>query len=369
MARVITFISATQNIGKTHMVVNIALQLGAMGHSACIFNSDSDTATIPNLLGIHPRYSLIDLIRNRNTLDNILTKGANDIDYFPGNPGMESLSGVGDDDTDRVVRSFLELNRFDFFLLDTFPGLSRNVSAFCKASSELILVMTSEPASLTESYGLLKSLSIDGFEGPVMVLINKSRDVKAARRSYGKFKEAVQKQLPVTLMPLGTVFRHRDISSPLKCPFILQNHQSDASKCIENIAQHLVEKKAEDLAVSAFLSRFLGQLKLPFQLGGIKKPHRQMMRDAEETPDVKPSTQSDGVSPDIQMVQDLLNRLLGRMDTIADALNDIKGMLAEQKQTAAMTAAPAEPLARNDMDKRHRVTLDFDAYLRQRTGN
>ena len=368
MARVITFISATKGVGKTHMVVNLALQLGALGHPTCLFNSDSDTATISSLLGMHPRYALNDLIRNRSTLDNVLLRGPNNIHYFPASPGIESIGGIEHAAKDRLIRSFLELNRYDFFLLDTFPGLSRNVVSFCKASSELILVMTSEPASLKESYALLKALSVNGFKGSVMVLINNSRDVKVARRSYGKFKEAIQKHLPITLMPLGTVFKHPGTPGTSNDPFILQDHGSDTSRCIVNIAQHLVEKKAEDLAVSAFFSLFLKQLKHPFQLSGFKKTNQQDIPAAGQTIHAGSTTVAHDIQRDNEHIQDVLSRLLGRMDVISDVLGEIKEMLSEQRRIAVMPMAPAEPFEKDGINKSDQIPLDFEAYLRQRTG-
>ena len=202
-----------------------------------------------------------------------------------------------------------------------------------------------------------------------MVLINKSRDVKVARRSYGKFKEAVQKHLPITLMPLGTVFMHENASSPLISPFILQNHQSDVARCIENIAQHLVEKKAEDLAVTAFFSQFLKQLKLPFQLSGIEKKNRQAAPDAKEAKGAASLSRIEDILQDNVRIHDILNRLLGRMDTIAEVLNEIKEMLSEQKKSSAIPALPAEPSGVNKPLEPIRIPLDFDAYLKQRVGN
>ena len=67
MAKIITLISSTAGVGKTHFGVNLAYRLTALGHRTCLFNTDPDTSGVYGLLGIHPQRSLVDLIKKITT--------------------------------------------------------------------------------------------------------------------------------------------------------------------------------------------------------------------------------------------------------------------------------------------------------------
>ena len=75
MAKIITLISSTAGVGKTHFGVNFAHRLAALGKRTCLFNADTDTTAAHRLLDIDPRFSLDDLISNRHPLEHA-TAGA-----------------------------------------------------------------------------------------------------------------------------------------------------------------------------------------------------------------------------------------------------------------------------------------------------
>ena len=380
MARVIAFTSATKGVGKTHLVVNLAHHLSHLGYGTCLVNADSNTATVHDLLGIRPRYTLKDVTQNLIRLDKVILKGPNGLDFFPGYPGIESLGMLEPTVRDRLLRSFLELNRYDFFLLDTFPGLSRNVVAFCKASSEVILVMTAAPDSLTKAYLMLKTLTANRFEGSVMVLINMSKDVKVARRAYVKFKEAVGRYLPITVMPLGTVFEDLQVQEAerKKIPFVSLYPNADASKCIFNIARHLFTKKGQDLAVSAFWVRFLESLKHPLQITGLPSVNlRQNASGGGERKSALPeasfdepsmtvsSLESEGSEGNLydKAVHGTLQSLLDNIAAVTQDLKEVKRAVCSiRKEDVESKTIPEKPQPR-EPDK---IPLDFEAFLKLR---
>jgi flagellar biosynthesis protein FlhG len=377
MARVIVFTSAAKQVGKTSLCVNLAIYLGQLGHATCLFNADADAATVYNLLDIHPRHFLRDLIENRVRMEHAVIKDIQGIDFFPGCPGIDQISALDQGTRNRLHRSFMYFNRYDFFVVDTFSGISRNVVALCKASLEVVLVMTADARSLTNAYFLLKTLSVNKFDGSVMVLINMSRDLKLARRSYNRFKEAVTRYLPVAAVPLGTVFFDPQVGAAEKArlPFTSLYPDSDASRCVANIAQHLSGKKNDDMAVSAFWSRFVDNLKHPFQIvGNPQQVFRQKPMPASgEKDDIA------GVGETGQTLSepgeenrsgtealDVLARLEAQMSDLSKEVTDIKqtiDTLSESRQTVLEPETKAEPLPQQ---KKEKLVLDFETFLTQR---
>ena len=383
MARVIVSISATTGVGKTQLIVNLALHLSHLGYGTCLFNADSNVATVHDLLGVRHGHTLKDIIQNRTRLDKVIRKGPSGIDFFPGYPGIETMGTLEPNERDRLLRSFLELNRYDFFLLDTFPGLSRNVVAFCKACTEVILVLTAAPGSLTNAYLLLKALTANRFAGSVMVLINMSKNVTVARRAYVKFKEAAGRYLRVTVVPLGTVFEDLKVleAERDRKPFVSLYPNADASKCIVNIARHLFSKKGQDLAVSAFWVRFFEYLKHPLQITGLPSltlrqnaaGEGERKLDLRGVPFAEPSMTdlplvSEGSIEDRygKAVHETLPRLLENIAAITQDLKEVKSAVCSiQKEGVAPEAIPEKSPPR-EPDK---IPLDYEAFLSVRKPN
>ena len=374
MAKIITLISSTAGVGKTHFGVNLAYRLTALGHRTCLFNTDSDTASVYGLLGIHPQRSLVDLINNRHSVDHIIHRSPTGIDFFPGTPGVEQIPGLKSNEKDRFIRSVLELNAYDYFVLDTFPGLSRNVIAFSKASSAVILVMTPEPSALTDAYLFLKVLSGNGFSGPVMVLINKCKNVKTARSAYLKFKGAVETYLPANIQPLGSIFSdpHVKQAGEAKKPFLALYPETDASKCVDNIVRHIVDKRIVDVAVSAFWSRFLQEIKHPFQLT-VERPKNSLgpeQREARETGlkpvdsiSEPPLSQTDETEENmVPSVNSRLNQLMEQIGTLSQDMEEMKSLI--QNRDEPITAPGF--ISPDSRDSMIRIPLDFDAYVKRR---
>jgi MinD-like ATPase involved in chromosome partitioning or flagellar assembly len=259
----------------------------------------------------------------------------------------------------------MEFNRYDFFIMDTFPGLSRNVVALCKSSLEIVLVMTSDAKSLKNAYSLLKALSAKKYDGAVMVLINMSRDLKVARKSYQRFKEAVFRYLPISVIPLGTVFYDSRVrnAEAARHPFISLFPDSDASRCIVNIARHLSEKKIDDLAVSAFWAKFIENLNHPFQLVG--KPRSAVLRQqtAGRVSGEVPASDPDNGSG--KSTHDALERLERQLSVLSKEVSGIRQTLQSVSEAQnAMTAPEPKPEISNPQ-KPEKLALDFEAFLEQ----
>ncbi|RJQ62678.1 MAG: MinD/ParA family protein [Desulfobacteraceae bacterium] len=390
MARVIVFTSPLKGVGKTALSVNLAIELGRLGRSTCLFNTDSGAAAIDGLLDVHPRHHLADLIGNRVRLEDVIVRGAFGIDYFPGYPGIEALGSLDREACSHLHRSFLYFNQYDFFILDTFPGLSRSVAAMCKSTSEVVLVMNSDTEALTNAYLLSKLLSINQFEGTVMVLINLSRDLKLARRAYYRFKEAVSRYLPISATPLGTVFCDSMVEEAEKAgkPFVVTHPDCEASKCIVNIARHLLEKKTDDLAVSVFWSRYMDNLKLPFQIvgeplklfpkkipvahalidsaddppaGDAREGAREGARKSETEPAAEPALLPIEADGSDGRIFDTLAKLERQMASLSEDVCEIKQKLKDVGKSVSEPRRKPDPPIEPE-----RLVLDFAAFLEQR---
>ncbi len=276
MTRTITITSGKGGVGKTNISVNVALHLASLGYRTCLFDADLGLANINILLGLSPEYDLEDVIFDRHSLQDIIIRNYKGIDIIPGSSGVEKMANLESDQVDHLIQSFSELDGYDFLLFDTSAGVSRNVLAFCLASSEVVMIVTPEPTSLTDAYALLKILTLNGFSSKVKIVVNQCKSIPIAKLTYNKFKATVQKYLHTDVMPLGVVIQDQKVVEAIKTQqaLILLYPESNASKGIRGITKNLLEHRQEDLETSdmvSFWTKCLSLIKSPLNLAGPKK--------------------------------------------------------------------------------------------------
>jgi flagellar biosynthesis protein FlhG len=298
MSRIITVTSGKGGVGKTNISVNLALYLADEGYRTCLFDADMGLANIDILLGLYPELTLENVLLENRAIKDVIIKDYMGIDIVPGSSGIERMADPKPEDLDLMVKALSELEDYDFLLIDTSAGISKNVVSFCMASSEIILVVTPEPTSLTDAYSLLKILSMNGFKNSVMVSVNQSRNLEVSGMVFTKFKAAVEKYLPIKILPLGTILADDHVSEAVKKqkPLISLFPNSNAAKGIKNMGRHLLKRdKAEfnEYGLNAFWSRCFKLFRDPLQLTPPKTAKEKpapvkAVTEPAQMPEIKP---------------------------------------------------------------------------------
>lgn len=247
MTRVITVTSGKGGVGKTNISANLALHLAELGYSTCLFDADLGLANINILLKIYPEYNLKDVILHNKDIREIIIENYRGIDIIPGSSGVEQMANLSPNQIVQLIEQFSKLDHYDYFIIDTAAGISKDVISFCLASSELMVIITPDPTSLTDAYSLLKILTLNGFKNSVMVVINQSPGLQSAKNALGKFVATTTKYLGLKLIPIGVLGRDQNVVSAVskQQPFITLYPNTSASKSIKNIAHNLIKKEQE----------------------------------------------------------------------------------------------------------------------------
>jgi flagellar biosynthesis protein FlhG len=245
MTRTITITSGKGGVGKTNISLNLALELARLGHSTCLFDADFGTANVNILLGISPRFDIKDVMLAGKGLAEIIIPEAKNLDLLPGSSGVEAMANLTTGQRQELLDALSTMQDYDFLIIDTAAGISKNVISFCLASSEVVLVITHEPTSLTDAYALLKVLAANGYTGTARVVVNRCHDSSHARITFATFKNAVLKHLNMKVAALGLVLEDEAMMEAIRRqePFLRAFPDSQAAKCFHMLASRLVENK------------------------------------------------------------------------------------------------------------------------------
>ncbi len=249
-ARVISVTSGKGGVGKSNTSVNIALQFQRQGKRVIIFDADFGLANIEVMFGIIPKYNLGDLMFKGKELKEIITPGPEGVGFISGGSGIAKLVNLDKEQIKRLVGKLSELDELaDVIIIDTGAGISSSVMEFLVASPETILVTTPEPASITDSYALLKALSMNEDYSPekcrVKLIANRVGKKEEGQNLYEKLSAVSSRFLNIELEYLGAIPFDNNITKAVMTqePVSLKYPGSVSSKCYEDIVNILENKE------------------------------------------------------------------------------------------------------------------------------
>lgn len=273
LARVITVTSGKGGVGKSNTAINLAIQFRKMGQRVIILDADFGLANIEIMFGTVPRHNLCDLIYQGKNIRDIITWGPMDVGFISGGSGIAGLSNLGKDYLGYIIRNLEELDAIaDIIIVDTGAGIADAVLEFLVASSEILLVTTPEPTSITDSYSLLKALTrhprFSNEMSQIKVIANKVEGKGDGEVLFGKLNAVVSRYLKLSITYLDAVPSDQMLSKAVmqQMPVSLQSPQAKSALAYERIASKLMNKeqgtKVQKRGMAAFFSHIVNGKKI-----------------------------------------------------------------------------------------------------------
>ncbi len=129
------------------------------------------------------------MLKKEKTLEEILIDGPNGVKIVSGGSGVMDLVNLGQEALETLIESFEYLNNdSDYILIDTGAGLNHSVLSFIQAAQELIVVVTSDPTSITDAYALIKNIKSMGIT--IKVVVNRVESNKEGYEVFHKINSA-----------------------------------------------------------------------------------------------------------------------------------------------------------------------------------
>lgn len=262
-ARVIAVTSGKGGVGKTNLTINLGLFLQRLGFRVVVLDADLGLANIEILLGVAPKFSLLDVLNNRCNLNDAITRLEGSLGFISGGSGLTEMANANEDSLSEMVEKLVQLDTLaDFILIDTGAGISNTVLKFVVASRESIVICAPEPTSITDAYSLMKSIKERGGHIPQFkVVVNRADDKKEGDAIFKNLQKVSQKFLEMEIEYLGTIPFDQNLVKAVKQqkPCLLLFPNSSFSKGIEGIGNALLDRKsAKESGMKGFIRRLGG---------------------------------------------------------------------------------------------------------------
>jgi flagellar biosynthesis protein FlhG len=240
--RVIAVTSGKGGVGKTNVSVNLAILLAQRQHRVLLFDADLGLANVDVLLGLHPDYTLQHVLYGERELVDVLVTGPCDVKIIPGASGMVELANLNDAQRGGLIECFSRLgDETDIVLVDTSPGVSRNVISFAAAADEVIVLTTPDPTAVMDAYAIIKAIARENLSSRIHLLVNMVQDEQEACEVAQKIILLARQFLNVTVEAVGGVPTDRSVAWAVRQqePFVLAYPRSAAAESLRLVAGHV----------------------------------------------------------------------------------------------------------------------------------
>ncbi|MCR8914967.1 MinD/ParA family protein [Marinobacter panjinensis] len=195
-------------VGKTSVALNLSLTLAREGYKVLLLDGDTDLANVSIMLGRYPTRTLANVMAGECGLRDVIMEAEWGLHIIPGASGVEQCVEMAADESLRVLRALSRLEKdYDYVITDTASGLQKTGMHMIAAAELACLVVTPDPASLTDAFSLIKLLIRRGYRRTPSVLVNMAQGASQARSVFQRLDAAAQRHLGVQLHYLGAIWR------------------------------------------------------------------------------------------------------------------------------------------------------------------
>ncbi len=298
MTKIIAIASGKGGVGKTTLSVNLAIAIAKAGYRVLIFDGDLGLANINVLLGIIPKYNLYHVVKGHKTLRDIIIQTQEGIDIIAGASGYSQLANLNDVQRNNLIKGFSDLDSYDYMIIDTGAGISSNVIGLVMPADEVIVVTTPEPTSITDSYGLIKSIVSQTKDKNLKIIVNRVRSAIEGKKVADRVIDISGQFLEVQVENLGFIFQDEEVERSIReqKPYITASPRSKASACLTRITHNLLQLdgyEGESEGIAGFLRKFFH-----FIDAREKEMEEKVRQEAEETFQPSDGSSKQGVAED-----------------------------------------------------------------------
>lgn len=247
-ASIMAIASGKGGVGKSFVSTALAGALAKAGRRCLLVDGDLGLANVDVHLGIAPQTDLVAVMAGWVDLEDAVTHVSGGVarggfDVLPGRSGSGALAELPNEEVARLAAGLTALAlRYDHVLVDLAAGIEANVMRLARAADRTLVVVTDDPASMTDAYAFIKVMK--GYAPGVqpIVLINQADNRQRGRQTYEAIAKACSTFLGFRPPLAGIVTRDPKVRECLRCqtPIMDKFPTTQAALDVCQIAESLI---------------------------------------------------------------------------------------------------------------------------------
>jgi flagellar biosynthesis protein FlhG len=192
--KVLAITSGKGGVGKTFVSANLAAALAKRGQRVLVLDADLGLANLDVVLNLYPKITLHDVFTGKAKLEQAIIKAPGGFSVLLAGSGMVEYSRLTPEVRDDFLRIMTGLvPHYDVLLLDTGAGISDVVLFAVSLASEVLVVATPEPTSLTDAYATIKVLVGQQARKTVRLIVNQTARLGDGRAITAQLQQVLDR--------------------------------------------------------------------------------------------------------------------------------------------------------------------------------
>jgi flagellar biosynthesis protein FlhG len=176
---------------------NLAAALAKRGNRVLVLDADLGLANLDVVLNLYPKVTLHDVFTGKAKLEDAVIRAPGGFSVLLAGSGLVEYSRLSAEVRDDFLRIMNRLTpNFDIVLLDTGAGISDVVLFAVSLASEVLVVATPEPTSLTDAYATIKVLAAQQKRQTIRLVVNQAARLGDGRAITTQLQQVLDRFVP-----------------------------------------------------------------------------------------------------------------------------------------------------------------------------
>lgn len=246
-AKTYAVISGKGGVGKSNIVLNIALTLSKYSRKVMLIDSDIGMANIELLLGQPAsNASIVEMVEGFLPFEQCMNQGPFSLSYMCGGTSLSDIVQFNENQFRFFCQQLERMTTtYDEIFFDMGAGISATSMNILLSVDEVIVVTTPEPTAVMDAYSAIKLVLTKMPEKRVSVLVNRCQKRYDGEDTWQKLSSTTKRFLHKDIHLLGFVpeDRHVQLSVMDQTPFSIKYPHSQVTKAIHTISKGLLGVK------------------------------------------------------------------------------------------------------------------------------
>lgn len=263
--RVLAVSGGKGGVGKTLTTANLGLCFAKLGMRTLLIDGDFGLANLDVVLNVRPGLTINNVLAGECSLKEVMLTGPEGLRIIPAASGVLKACELAEMQKLMLLDQIDNLNEeFDFVIIDTPAGVSKNVQYWTSSAAEVVIVVTPEPSALADGYATMKILSQSTAERNFKLIVNMVRSDEEGIRVFQHLASIADEFLNVQVSYLGCIPLDENVREAVRnrASFVQRFPFCPASRSMRSIAsQLLAEPRTENSkgTVQFFWKRMIGR--------------------------------------------------------------------------------------------------------------